>query len=177
MSSRWEIEYDMSILPDLVEYQKAVTERREKWDRRYLDIAKEVSTWSKDPSTRVGAVVVRDNRIVSVGYNGFPEGVEDTEDRYNDREMKYELIVHAEVNAILTAGGRARGGTLYVYPGFGSPCVCTGCCKAAIQSGIKRIVGLLVPQDKERFKRWESSLKTSQMMCSEVGIETVQYEE
>lgn len=151
---------------------------REWWDRYFLNIAKEVSTASKDPSSKLGAVVVDEmGRVVGTGYNGFPRGVQDTEERYNDRELKYELVVHAEVNAIITAGDRARGSTLYVYPGWGRPCMCTGCCKVAIQSGIKRVVGLLRPVDEERFKRWEASLKLAQMMCDEAGIETVTYNE
>lgn len=149
---------------------------KEWWDRYYLGMAKYVSTASKDPSTKVGAVLVRDNRLVSVGYNGFPEGVDDSEDRYNDRELKYELVVHAEINAIITAGNRARNSTLYVYPGFGSPCMCTGCCKAAIQAGVRRVVGLVPTIDPERFARWEASLKIAQMMCDEAGIETVCYD-
>lgn len=152
-------------------------QRQEKWDRRYLDIAKAVSTWSKDPSTRVGAVLVRDNRLVSVGYNGFPEGVNDDAERYNDRELKYELVVHAEVNAIFTAGDRSKGSTLYVYPGFGSPCMCTGCAKLAIQAGVKRVVGLVEEIDAERLSRWKSSLENAQLMCDEAGIETVTYNE
>lgn len=152
--------------------------RQEKWDRRYLDIAKEVSKWSKDPSSKLGAVVVsKENRIVGTGYNGFPIDVEDSEERYNNRELKYELVVHAEVNALISAEGKTRESTLYVYPGWGSPCMCTGCCKSAIQSGIKRVVGLLRPIDDERFKRWEASLKLAQMMCDEAGIETVTYNE
>lgn len=153
-------------------------QNQEKWDRRYLDVCRTISEWSKDPSSKLGALVVSDrNRIVGTGYNGFPEGVSDSEDRYNNRELKYELVVHAEVNAILSAGDRARNSTLYVYPGWGSPCMCTGCCKVAIQSGVRRVVGLLRPIDSERFKRWEESLKLSQLMCDEAGIETVTYKE
>lgn len=160
-------------MPDL-----QVQVRQEKWDRRYLDVCKTISEWSKDPSSKLGAIVVSDrNRIVGTGYNGFPEGVNDSEDRYNNRDLKYELVVHAEVNAIISAGDRARNSTLYVYPGWGSPCMCTGCCKAAIQSGIRRVVGLLRPIDAERFARWKDSLALSQLMCDEAGIETVTYKE
>jgi dCMP deaminase len=163
----------------VIKYQAEIKEknrvRQEKWDRRYLDVAKQISSWSKDPSTRVGAVLVRNNRIVSVGYNGFPEGVDDSEERYNNRELKYELVVHAEVNAIVTAGHRAKGGTLYVYPGFGSPCMCTGCSKVAIQSGIRRVVGLIEEIDEERLARWKSSLALAQTLCDEAGIETKVY--
>ena len=147
------------------------------WDRRYLDIAKTVSTWSKDPSTKVGAVIVDDlGRVVGTGYNGFPRGVLDLEERYNNRELKYELVVHAEVNAILTAGHQARGSTLYVYPGFGSPCMCTGCAKAAIQAGVRRVVGLIEEVDEERLQRWKASLSLSQLLCDEAGIEVKVYD-
>lgn len=148
----------------------------EVWDRRYLDIAKTVSTWSKDPSTKVGAVLVdTEGRVVATGYNGFPRGVSDDAERYSNRELKYELVVHAEVNAILTAGHQARGGTLYVYPGFGSPCMCTGCAKSAIQAGIRRVVGLIEEIDPERLARWSASLHNAQLMCDEAGIEVKVY--
>ena len=171
---------DKLVLPsrdELFPQEKVKREREEKWDRRYLDIAKQVSTWSKDPSTKVGAVLVdKEGRVVGTGYNGFPRGVDDSEERYNNRELKYELVVHAEVNAILTAGHQARGGTLYVYPGFGSPCMCTGCAKAAIQAGISRVVGLVEEIDAERLARWKSSLHNAQLMCDEAGIVTKVYE-
>lgn len=88
----------------------------EKWDRKYLELAKYIATnWSKDPSTKVGAILVNyETKREFIGYNGFPEGVLDTPERYNDRELKYKLVVHAEVNALLKAAQYARGGTLYV---------------------------------------------------------------
>ena len=61
----------------------------DKWDQRWLDIAGQVSSWSKDPSTKIGAIAVKDKRLVATGYNGFPRGIEDTEDRWNNREEKY----------------------------------------------------------------------------------------
>lgn len=67
---------------------------QEKWDRRFLELAKQVSTWSKDPSTKVGAVLVNeDKHVVGMGFNGFPVGVADTEERLNNRELKYKMIV------------------------------------------------------------------------------------
>lgn len=153
-----------------------LSSRQEKWDRRYLNIAKEVSTWSKDPSTKVGAVIVdQEGRVIGTGYNGFPRGVDDAPERYSNRELKYEFVVHAEVNAVLTAGHRARGGTLYVYPAFGSPSMCTGCAKVIIQSGVRRVVGLGENIDPERLKRWKSSLALAQTLCDEAGIETKVY--
>lgn len=148
----------------------------EKWDRRFLEVAKVVSGWSKDPSSKIGAVVVNDlGQIVGTGFNGFPRGVEDTEERYNDRELKYKLVAHAEFNACIQAGERARGSTLYVYPGWGSPCMCTDCTKIAIQSGIKRVVGAIREIDKEKLERWKESLALGQLMCDEAGIKTEQY--
>lgn len=150
----------------------------EKWDRRYLDVARQVSTWSKDPSSQIGAVLVNDlGQIVGTGYNGFPRGVEDTEARYNDRELKYKLVAHAEFNACISAGHAARGATLYVYPGWGKPCMCTECTKIAIQSGVKRVVGLVRPIDKEKLERWKESLALGMLMCNEAKIEVVTYNE
>lgn len=150
----------------------------DKWDMRFLELAKHISTYSKDPSTKVGAVVVDElGRVVGTGYNGFPRGVKDTDERYNNRELKYKLVAHAELNAILLAGDKARGSTIYVYPGFGSPNLCTECAKAVIQSGIKRAVGLVPPIDAERKARWRESLDIAQMMCDEAGVETVEYPE
>lgn len=145
----------------------------DKWDKRFLELAKHVATWSKDPSTQVGAVIVNDlKHVVGMGFNGFAAGVEDSEERYNDRPLKYKMVVHAEVNAILQAGHRARGGTIYVYPAFGSPPVCNDCAKVAIQAGIKCIVGYAAEHvDHILVDRWKESLKLSEQMFSEVGIE------
>ena len=75
-----------------------------KWDARFLDLAKHISDWSKDPSTKVGCVVVGEDREVrSTGFNGFPRGIEDTAARLNDRSQKYPMICHAEENAIMHA--------------------------------------------------------------------------
>lgn len=109
----------------------------DKWDRRFLALAEHIAQWSKDPSTKVGAVVADTfNRIVSVGYNGFPRGVLDSEERLANRELKYQLVLHAEVNALLLANKSAAGCILYTVPG--SPCV--NCAIHAIQLGIKRVV-------------------------------------
>lgn len=143
-----------------------------KWDKRWLRRAYEISMWSKDPSTKVGAVVVNNlNQSVGEGFNGFPRGVDDDWKRYEDREQKYKFIVHAEVNAILLAGQAARGSTLYVYPSFAIPNVCNECAKAVIQSGIKRVVGFTPkPEDAERAKRWKDSILISKTMLEEAGV-------
>lgn len=110
------------------------------WSKRYLNLAKEVSTWSKDPSRKIGAIAVGSKgQILSQGYNGFPRGIDDTLERYNDRETKYKYVVHAEMNVIYNAtfnGVSLDGASLYVY---GLP-VCSECAKGIIQVGIKNVV-------------------------------------
>lgn len=111
--------------------------RKLKWYRRFLKLAEHVSYWSKDPSTKVGAVIVdKHNRVVGMGYNGFPRGVMDHEERYADRPTKYKYVVHAELNAILNAAVPVDGATIFTYP-FAP---CTECAKAIIQAGIDRVV-------------------------------------
>lgn len=132
-----------------------------KWDKRFLDLAKLCGSWSKDPSTQVGAVIVDDNnRIVSIGFNGFPQGVEDSEERLVDRQVKYDIIVHAEANALMFAY-KSTGCTLYTYP-F-EPC--SRCAGMIIQSGVKRVVTL-----KNKVSRWEKDFKITRMLFKESGV-------
>lgn len=143
----------------------------EKWDRRFLELAKLVSTWSKDPSTKVGAVLVNDQRqVVGMGFNGFPRGIADTDARLNERELKYKLVVHAEMNAILQAGPKAAGATFYVYPAFSFPPICENCCKHAIQAGVRKIVGYTPDMNDPRVQRWLSSIEVAKMMWLEAGL-------
>lgn len=134
----------------------------DKWDRRFLDLAKLVSTWSKDPSTQTGAVIVDgDRRIVSVGYNGLPQGVEDLPERLNDRDTKYKMIVHCERNAIIFAKRDLSGCTLFTYP-FMS---CAPCAGMVIQSGITRVVAPLNDNP-----RWQADFELSKQMFKEAGV-------
>jgi dCMP deaminase len=138
----------------------------DKWDRRFLGIAKETSTWSRDPSSKIGAVYVKDRRILSTGYNGFPVGVDDSEERYNNRPLKYELVVHAEMNGIYNAthhGVSLRGSTAYVY---GLP-VCSECAKGLIQVGVVRVVILL---DSDVPDKWTESFKKTIDILRECDI-------
>ena len=106
------------------------------WDERFLDLADHVATWSKDPSRGVGAVIVDSKkRVVSLGYNGFPRGVDDLEVRYANRETKYKFVAHAERNALDNAPLMVDGCTLYV-----SLLPCNECAKSIIQKGIARVV-------------------------------------
>ena len=76
----------------------------EKWDKRYLELARHISEWSKDPSTKIGAIAIGDHgQVLSQGYNGFPRGINDDTFRLTVREVKYKYIVHAEMNAIYNA--------------------------------------------------------------------------
>ncbi len=105
-----------------------------KWDKRYLSLAAEVSTWSRDPRKQVGAVIVENNYVRGVGFNGFPRGIKDTEDRLNDKGYKNKLMVHAEVNALVASA--SKGDTIYIWP-----CLpCTQCLGLIIQSEIKKLV-------------------------------------
>lgn len=142
-----------------------MTNRQLKWDLRYLELAKLVASWSKDPSTQTGSVLVdQKNRVISVGYNGFPVGIADTDERLNDRQTKYSMIVHCEMNALLTASRPVHGATLYTWP-FMS---CDRCCVHMIQAGIFRAVAPKVAPDKE--ERWGDSLRTTRSLFAEAGI-------
>ena len=139
-----------------------------KWDRRFLELATVVAEWSKDPSTRVGAVIVRPNRAVaSVGYNGFPRGVSD-EYRTDPgaRDDKLLRTVHAEANAIMSADRDLDGHTLY-----STFCPCAGCAALVIQSGIKRVVWFLSSPRPE----WAASFATSADMFTMAGVSTHGY--
>ena len=132
-----------------------------KWDQRYINLSKHIADWSKDPSTKVGAVIVDDKgRIVSLGFNGFPQKISDN-DRLNDRDKKYNVIVHAEANAILFANKDLSGHTIYTYP-F-QPC--SRCAGLIIQSGIKRVVTI-----KNNNPRWQEDFSTSEQMLIEAGV-------
>ncbi len=110
---------------------------REWWDRWFIDLAQYVSTASKDPSTKVGCVIFKNkNEIVSVGYNGFPRGIEDTEERLNNRDVKLKLVIHAEINAIRFARGSLEGATIATWP-FQA---CSSCAGRIIQEGITRCI-------------------------------------
>jgi dCMP deaminase len=135
-----------------------------KWDMRFCLLAKHVSGWSKDPNAQVGAALSsKKGGDISIGYNGFPMGVEDSADRLEDSDVKLDLVVHAEVNAIIAAGSRSFGSTLYVW---GKP-ICSRCAGPIIQAGVKRVVALK-PGDTE--SKWDLSGKISYDMFLEAGI-------
>lgn len=136
-----------------------------KWHKRYIGIAKETASWSKDPSRKIGAVIVGDKgQIVSLGYNGFPRGIEDSEERLNHRETKYKFVVHAEMNAIYNSihnNASTVGSSIYVT---GLP-VCRECAKAIIQVGIKNVY-----MDTKPVDNWKESGEESLELFKEAGI-------
>lgn len=124
---------------------------------------------SKDPSTQVGAIILRPDRTCSShGFNGFPRGVHDDPARYDDRTTKYALVVHAEANAIVTAREPLHGHTLYCTM---SPC--GECAKLIIQAGIIRVVAPKPSTEEElkRGERWVESHKWASLMFREAGVE------
>jgi len=140
------------------------------WDIRFLELAKHIASWSKDPSTQVGAVIVdKKKRVVSVGYNGFAQGVKDSPERYENRDIKYKIVVHAERNAIIFAKQNLEDCTIYTWP-F-QPCsVCAG---MIIQSGIKRIVAPKI----EKTERWydDMALACETLEEAEVKLDLIDF--
>ena len=139
-----------------------------KWDVRYIELAYKVSEWSKDPSTKIGCVIVGDKgQVLSQGYNGFPRGIADSEERLNNRETKLKYVVHGEMNAIYNAcynGISLEGSTMYVT---GLP-TCSDCAKGVIQVGIKRVVW---PKELENVEdRWKESIELTMSMFDEAGV-------
>ncbi|GAB3522579.1 dCMP deaminase family protein [Photobacterium alginatilyticum] len=134
-----------------------------KWAVRFFQMAELVGSWSKDPSTQVGAVITHGNRIVSVGFNGYPHGISDSADT-DDREMKLLKTLHAEENAILFAKRDLAGSDIWVthFP-------CPNCAAKIIQTGISAVH---CPEQTEDFlSRWGDKIKVSQDMFIQAGVE------
>lgn len=142
------------------------------WDEYFMGIAKMSSMRSKDPNTQVGCCIVsQENRILSVGYNGFPTGCSDDEfpwDREGDDPLqtKYLYTTHSELNAILNyTGGSLAGAKLYVslFP-------CNECAKAIIQSGIREVI-----YDSDKYADTPSVIGSKRMMRA-AGVKIRAYE-
>ncbi|MCU7881035.1 MAG: dCMP deaminase family protein [Candidatus Thiodiazotropha sp. (ex Lucinoma aequizonata)] len=139
-----------------------------KWDTRFLGLAAYISSWSKDPSSQVGAVITDGNRIVSLGYNGFAVGVEDKQERLGDRDCKLNLTIHAEENAMIFAKRDLSDCTVYVtHP------PCPRCASKLIQEEVGRIVYIAPSED--FLSRWSGDLKLSSEMYREAGVEIISY--
>jgi dCMP deaminase len=138
------------------------------WKTKYLNLAQHFSTWSKDPSSKIGAVTVADDgRVLTQGYNGFPRGIADTPKRLNDRPTKYGLVVHAEMNCIYNAadmGISLRNSSLFVY---GLP-VCDHCSLGIIQAGIKNVY--MRPNYEKLTPTWLASFHNTANNFAEAGV-------
>lgn len=148
-----------------------------RWDKHFLQLALDHARMSKDPSTKVGAIITGpDREIRSAGFNGFPRYVIDSPERLNNRELKYRLVVHAELNAILAAariGTPLNGCIMYISAMsaegtiFGGP-PCNRCLVELIQSGIREVV-----TDKQNYAgtRWlQDCPDLSRQLMVEAGI-------
>ena len=144
-------------------------EKQKIWDNYFLTLCHAVSEKSKDPSTKSGAILVsQDNEILMTGFNGFPRGVEDTEERLNDRSLKYPLVVHAEANYIAIAAKRGistNGLKLYCnwHP-------CNECAKLIAQSGIKEVIIDSEYNTSERKERWGDAIVFAEIIFKESGV-------
>lgn len=137
----------------------------DKWSNRFLQMATLISTWSKDDTSCVGAVIADTrNRIVSLGYNGPPHGVED---RPVTRNEKLRRTIHAETNAILHANQQLEGCTIYVtHP------PCAQCAAKIIQCGIAKVV--YYAPGYHFAHRWAEDLASAAAMMQEAGVEFVE---
>lgn len=145
-------------------------EYSDKWINRFFFLARLAGSWSKDPSTKVGAVLVDEKKIVcGIGYNGFPRGVTDNPEMYEDRELKYKMIVHAEMNAILNASKSVEGSALFLWP-FMS---CSRCACSVIQAGISSVY-YPVHQPGSEFRavqdRWKEDNELAVLMFIQAGV-------
>jgi dCMP deaminase len=140
-----------------------------KWVARFTNLAEEISTWSKDVSSQVGAVIVRPDRtIASIGFNGFPRGVEDSPERIANRETKLLYTIHAEMNAILSAKEPLKDYSLFVWP-F-QPCA--HCAASIIQAGIKDVY-CPFNAHLDSYERWKDSFQAALQMFDEAGVRVI----
>jgi len=138
------------------------------WDDRFMELAAHVAGWSKDPSTKVGAVLVGTcRRNIAVGYNGFPSGVVDTVARLEDRETRHALTQHAERNVLDNANFDVRGATMYTtfFP-------CSRCAASMVSKEIYRVV-CPPPSDREP---WASDSRWTRIMFEDAGIKLAEVE-
>ena len=139
-----------------------------KWDRRFIELATTVAGWSRDPSTKVGSVIVRPDRTVAaLGFNGFPRVMPDKPENYENREEKYSRVIHAEMNALLQAREPVKGYTAYV-----TLLPCDRCLVHLAQAGIVRFVAPISPP--EALERWGATFAKTRRYAAEMGLELVE---
>lgn len=139
-----------------------------KWQARFIKLAQEIATWSKDAGTRVGAVIVRPDRtICSVGFNGFPRRVMDSKEAITNRDAKLLRTIHAEVNCVLSAKEPIVGYSLFVWP-F-QPCA--QCAAVIIQAGIADVYCPF--NDHLAHERWSESFKAALQMFDDAEVRVI----
>jgi dCMP deaminase len=142
-----------------------MTDSQTKWDNRFLEQAKLVASYSKDPSTKTGAAIVAPNgSLISTGFNGFPQCMEDKPEWYANREEKYSRIIHCEMNAAMYAKRDLAGCTLYTYPFIS----CDRCFVHMLQLGITRFVAPKATE--EQLTRWGSAFERVRTYASDAGV-------
>jgi len=140
-----------------------------KWDKRFMGLAKSVSIWSKDKRTGVGAVIVNDNKkVISLGFNGFPRGVEDDVESRHQKPEKDYYVTHAERNALDEAETSLVGATIYC-----TFFTCATCAHGIIQKGLKKVVA---PEPNWEDDRYSDSQKAALKMYEEAGVEVQYYQ-
>lgn len=141
------------------------------WNKRFIELAEHIATWSKDPSKKIGAVIVdENNRIISTGYNGFAKGIKDSVERLENKELKRSLMLHAEENAILHAKQDLNGCRIYIA-GY---CCCIHCASMIIQSGIKEVYYKNTSEDNYVSEHWQKNLELAKGLLSEAEINIVE---
>jgi dCMP deaminase len=134
------------------------------WTRRFLRLAVEVATWSKDPKGGVGAVLVDERkRVIGLGFNGLPDRIPDDAALLADADAKLPRMIHAEMNAVLNATRQVHGSAL-----FTTLTPCTECAKLIIQAGVSAVYRLPHPSD--RHRRWATSFETAETIFAEAGV-------
>lgn len=143
---------------------------RPSWDEFYLQMADLIASRSKDRSMKIGAVLVRDNAVISMGYNGMPREVNDDVEARHERPAKYYYFEHGERNSIYNAareGTPTLGATMYTQ---GVPCA--DCSRAVIQAGVDKVV-VYWQADDNIASRWKESCAVGREMLEEAGVEIV----
>jgi len=143
-------------------------ERIENWDEYFFRLAYVVAQKSHDPKTRIGSILVRDKNVISTGYNSFPRLVNDSAERYNNRDLKRKIVCHSEENTILTSarlGINTSNTTLFT---FGFPCC--NCMKILIQGGVSDLVTHKQWPNLIHSPEWIESIELSRILANEAGI-------
>ncbi len=159
------------------ELQQKIRARQDKWDLRFLELARLTSSWSKDPSTKFGAVIVRpDLSICATGYNGFPRRMNDNKKSYENREDKLSRVIHCEMNALISSNDHSvKGYTLYTWPFLS----CDRCAVHMIQAGIARAVAPqleILGRPADWIINWQRTLEITMDYYQECGVEVKEFE-